>query len=213
MEKFCTQNPHSSTIKVCSKYNGTSNSIRCKCLVCGHEWDTIATGLLRGTGCPVCAHTSTSFMEQFLFHALTTSIGKEKVIHRNRGAIGKELDIYLPDFAFAVEIGSWKWHKNIFHKDVEKVNACNEKNINLIIIYDSYLEDVALDDNFWTYKIDLGSEKKYTTLKAIVYQCLECINVSFGFSEQDWDNIISLAYQSSRRVTHNDFIEKLNVKD
>lgn len=213
MEKFHSQNPHSNTIRVCTKYNGANNMVSCKCLVCGHEWDTIATGLLKGTGCPSCAHTSTSFMEQFLFYSLITAIGKEKVSHRNKEVIGKELDIYLPEFAFAVEIGSWNWHKNVFLKDVEKATACNKKNINLIVIYDLYLEDVALGDNFWTYKIDLGSEKEYTTLKAIVYQCLDCINVSFVFSEQDWDNIISLAYQSSRRVTHNDFVEKLKAKN
>lgn len=213
IEKFRTQNPHADTIKVCTKYNGANNSVSCKCIVCGHEWDTIASGLLSGTGCPVCSHTSTSFMEQFLLHSLTTAIGNEKVIHRSKEAIGKELDIYLPDFAFAVEIGSWNWHKKVFIKDTEKVNDCNEKGIKLIVIYDSYSNDVPLGDNFWTYKNDLGSEKEYKSLKLIVYQCLELINVSFAFSKQDWDNIISIAHQSSRRVTHDDFIEKLKTKN
>lgn len=213
MEKFYAQNHHSNTIKVCTKYNGANNPVGCKCTVCGHEWETVASGLLSGTGCPICSHTSTSFMEQFLFYSLTMAVGNKKVIHRSKETIGKELDIYLPDFSFAVEIGSWHWHKNIFEKDVEKVNECNKKDIKLIVIYDSYTGDAPIDNNFWTYKFDLGGENGYGTLKSIVYRCLECINVSFSFSEQDWDSIISYSRNSSYRVTHDDFIEKLKIKN
>lgn len=213
MDKFNKQNPHASTIQISTQYNGAINQIGCKCIVCGHEWSTIATSLLSGSGCPMCVHTSTSFMEQFLMYALSMAVGNEKIIHRDKDALGKELDIYLPDFAFAVEIGSWKWHKEALQKDIQKARECASKNINLVIIYDSYTEDVSLGNDIWTYSIDLGSEKDYSTLKTIVDRCLRLINVSYSFSEDDWDSIISLAYKSSRRVTHNDFVDKLKAQN
>lgn len=134
-------------------------------------------------------------------------------MHRNKDVLGKELDLYLPEYSFAVEIGSWKWHKKALEKDIQKANECANKKIKLIIIYDSYLENVTLGKNFWTYGIDLGSEKDCSTLKSIVYKCLQLINVSYSFSEDEWHNIISLSHRSSRRVTHDDFVEQLKIKN
>ncbi|MBR1974266.1 MAG: hypothetical protein IKA20_00265 [Clostridia bacterium] len=213
IDKFNTRNPHANTIHICTQYNGAANQIACRCIVCGHEWRAIASRLLSGSGCPVCAHTSTSFMEQFLLHALCLAVGTEKIIHRGKKALGKELDIFLPDFAFAVEIGSWKWHKEVLQKDIQKANECASKNIKLVIIYDSYSGDEIFENDVWVYGIDLGSEKNYSTLKTIVYRCLNLINVSYSFSEDEWNEIISFAYKSSRRITHDDFIDKLKCKN
>lgn len=213
INKFNRLNPYASTIQICSTYNGANSQIKCKCDVCGNEWSTIASGLLSGTGCPLCSHTSTSFMEQFLLKALSITVGDEKVIHRCKNIIGKELDIYLPDFKFAVEIGSWNWHKDVLKSDIQKICECASKNIRLITIYDSYSDDVFLGKDIWTYEIDLASEHNYATLKTIVYRCLELVNVSYEFSNEEWENIIFFAYKNSRRVTNEDFLEKLKNKN
>lgn len=213
IEKFHTKNYHANQIEICSKYDGATSPIVCRCKICGLEWSTIASGLLKGTGCPVCSHTSTSFMEQFILMALSKVVGHDKILNRDKKTIGKEIDIFLPDYYFAIEIGSWKWHKAIFDKDIEKINDCNKKGINLLIIYDSFTDDIMLNENIWTYHIDLGNEKDYKSLKQIVYSCLEKIGVAYSFTEQEWEDIISFAYNSSCRVTHEEFIQKLKQKN
>ena len=213
LAKFNKKNPYANNIEICSTYDGALNSVSCRCKICGFEWDTIASGLLQGTGCPSCAHTSTSFMEQFLLIALSKAVYPNKVIHRDKNTIGKEIDVFLPDYNFAIEIGSWKWHKPILDRDIEKVKDCHKQGVRLITIYDSYHDNTLLGQDIWTYGIDLGSEKNCTTLKQIVQACLKSISVSYLFTEQEWEEIISLAYNSSCRVLHEEFMQKLKQKN
>ena len=42
-------------IIILGEYVNGSTKIHCKCIVCNHEWDPCASGLLQGCGCPVCA--------------------------------------------------------------------------------------------------------------------------------------------------------------
>lgn len=211
--KFNEKNPHASKIEICSKYIGALKPIRCRCKVCGMEWETVASRLLRASGCPACAHTSTSFMEQFLLISLSKAVGSNKVLHRDKKTIGKEIDILLPDYRFAIEIGSWNWHKSIYDKDVKKIADCDKANIRLIIIYDSYPDDSILGQDIWTYKKDLGSEKDCVTLKQIVQTILKNIGIAYSFTEEDWEDIIGLAYNSSCRVNHKVFMQKLKAKN
>lgn len=211
--KFLEKNPHANQIEICSEYAGALNSINCRCRICNLEWNTIATGLLQATGCPNCSHTSTSFMEQFLLHSLIKAVGSDNISHRNKDAIGKELDIYLPNYHLGIEIGSWKWHKAIFEKDKEKIGKCKSQNINLIVIYDSCEDNLDLSENIWSYKIDLGSEANYITLKLIVQRILALAKIETIFSKEDWDEITLKSYNSSTRVTHEDYIEKLRIRN
>ena len=45
----------SPTILVVGSYVGNNKKIKCKCLVCGHEWNPQPSNLLQGSGCPECA--------------------------------------------------------------------------------------------------------------------------------------------------------------
>ena len=42
-------------IKLLSKYTKAKEKIKCKCLICGGEWNVRASHLKEGSGCPVCA--------------------------------------------------------------------------------------------------------------------------------------------------------------
>ena len=60
-EKYTTEsfkemvNAINPDIIILGEYVNGSTKIHCKCIVCNHEWDPCASGLLQGCGCPVCA--------------------------------------------------------------------------------------------------------------------------------------------------------------
>ena len=45
-----------SNVKVLGEYHRTTEKIRVKCEVCGHEWFVTPHNLLLGRGCPECWH-------------------------------------------------------------------------------------------------------------------------------------------------------------
>jgi hypothetical protein len=53
MSELALKNP---SIQLISTYMGSREKIKCKCLICNYEWDTISDNLLRGHGCPKCAN-------------------------------------------------------------------------------------------------------------------------------------------------------------
>ncbi len=153
-------------------------------------------------------------MEQFLYYFFCKILGENEVINRNRKAISKELDIYIPSKAFAIEIGSWKWHRSIINIDRNKQSECAERGINLIIIYDGYNEEKDINsNNIWTFHNNLGEEKQYKTLKSICKKCLELINCYSIVSEKDWEEIAYKAILSSQRITHKEFLEQLKKRN
>lgn len=90
-----------------------------------------------------------------------------------------------------------------------------KKGIRLITIYDSYdgSEDVqCIDDpDLWTFPYDLGLDIHYSDLKATVHNLLFlCNNNTTKFSNDDWAEIKSMAYNSSRKTTTSEFIRRLN---
>ena len=43
-------------IEICGQYINNSTKIKCKCLICGNEWEALPTNLLKGKGCPNYRH-------------------------------------------------------------------------------------------------------------------------------------------------------------
>lgn len=68
-------------VKVIGKYVSTHTDIECRCLACGKEWLAKPYSLLQGHGCPRCAKSGTSFMEQLIYIACCNIFGDEKVFH------------------------------------------------------------------------------------------------------------------------------------
>ena len=51
------------SVKILGKYTGAKDKIKCECLKCGNIWEPIATNLLRGHGCSICAHENLKYTE------------------------------------------------------------------------------------------------------------------------------------------------------
>lgn len=209
LSKFNSKNPYSRQIEITSSYKGANKRIKCQCKICGKTWEPLASSLLQGTGCPNCSHTSTSFMEQFLFQALLHVLGDNEVKNRDKMTIGREIDILLPKYNYGIEIGSWNWHKNTINNDLEKNRICKDKGIYLLVIFDSCKETLNLGNNFLIYPFDLGSESDHITLKSIVNKILNVIEINYCFSEEEWEHITKLAYIYSVCITHDEYIKKL----
>ena len=213
LEKF-KKTPYSSKIKILSEYKGMNHKIRCQCTDCGLTWETMAMGIMNGTGCPNCSHSSTSFMEQYILNALTMLDPKMIIKSRDRKTIGKELDIYIPYAKIAIEIGSWTWHKKTENNDIEKYELCKEKGIELIIIYDSCRGKKPKNKNSIAIDYDLGNEKGYKTLKNILNDICKRLDLNIdNLTETDWKKIEDLAYNSSQRINNERFIELFRSKN
>lgn len=213
-EKFLNElklvNPY---IEPCEPYSRSNRKISVKCSICGNTWNTLASSLLKGHGCPRCAKTGTSFMEQFILESLRYSIGELSVLSRDKEVIGQELDIYIPSFQLAVEPGSWIYHRHKQERDSEKRNRCIEKSICLVIIYDSYdKEKIPFDRDCLVFPFDLGAEPSHTTLKTIVIPfLLNKIGIEKKFSDADWAIIEKKAVRYSMSISNDDFLERLKA--
>lgn len=112
---------------------GTHKKVWWKCPF-GHSYSSIPSNRVgkMHSGCPVCAkERHTSFPEQALFYYLKKAF--DDVINSDTGAIGSELDIYIPSLKTAIEYDGLNWHKNTKH-EMKKNSLCVNNGIKLIRI-------------------------------------------------------------------------------
>ncbi len=50
-------------IEVVGKYLNITTKVRCRCKICGHEWEPLPSNLLKGSGCPKCKARETKLAE------------------------------------------------------------------------------------------------------------------------------------------------------
>ena len=111
------------------------------CSNCNHRWMTSPHARTNGkTGCPKCSkEVQTSFPEQAIYFYLKKYF--PDTINSDINAIGMELDIYIPSEKIAVEYDGAKWHKGSNRIERRKNKLCNDKDILLIRIRESGLEE------------------------------------------------------------------------
>lgn len=113
------------------KYSRGENCIL-TCNICNYTWEW-RLRYDRTVKCPSCYPTSSSRGEWELYDLLATS--GLNIIHNDRQALnGKELDIYFPDFNFAIEYDGNYWHNE--EDDKIKNKLCENLGIDLIRIKD-----------------------------------------------------------------------------
>lgn len=196
-------------IEVVGEYGGASEKVECRCKTCGHLWKPRPTNILRGRRCPRCSKSGTSFMEQFVYQAFVEVLGRDKVFSRDKKAIGMELDIYVPE-NFAVELGSWNWHKDkVYGPDAEKRAKCKEQGIRLITVYDSVPGDAVVPDECKTYPFDLASEEGHVALKDLAFELISLVLDGSSFDELDWRKVSQNAAQGSGVRSHEQFVSAL----
>ena len=197
-------------IEIIGEYKNVSTPVKARCKNCGHEWEVLPSALLRGTGCPRCARTGTSYAEQIILLSLQKVLGNKDVLSRNRSAIGRELDIYIPSKAFAIEYGAWPWHKGKEKNDMEKHQLCNAKGIRLIEIFDAYNGDTVSNKDVWIYTENIGHENNRHIVKEIVIRIFNELKIPFNISDDDYELILKQARVNSRKRTKEQLQNELN---
>lgn len=208
IEEIASKSP---SIEILGEYRNAHTKIQCRCKKCGHIWNPLPMDLVKGTGCPDCCHTSTSFMEQIILLSFREMLGKHAVLSRDKKLIGLELDIYVPELKLAIEPGAWAWHADKLARDMKKRDLCHKSGIKLITIYDSYPYDKKpFNDDCFVFKKDVATEKDHTTLKKLVEYLFKENGID-RLSDELWKRIEVEAYTKSRKITTSDFIEKLEA--
>lgn len=200
-------------INILEEYEKSNKPIKCSCKNCNYIWKAKPNDLLSGKGCPNCTGFSgTSFVEQLIYLALTTALDKEKVLNRNKKMLGIELDIYVPSLNFAIEFGSWFWHKNKVKNDKRKIDICAEKGIELIIIYDSCnISKPPFNKNCHIVKENLSEQKNYEILKKLIINIMKQYNLETDIFVQKYDKLIIEAKRLSKRRGTKKFKEELKI--
>lgn len=196
-------------IKPLEPYRGASRKILCECLDCGYQWRVRPHSLTSAdNGCPKCAKVATSLAEQIIYFAFVSLLGDKKVLNRDK-SIGKELDVFIPQYGFAIEFGAWYYHRNRLLHDKNKFELCKKKGIVLHQILEQVTDinkakEVLADGRFFSNNI--SGEKDYVTLKLIIND----LCVLHGIKGRiDWNLVINQARNNCGRKTEREFLEFL----
>ena len=193
-------------------YTSNKDSIRFVCQRCGHEWIAKPYSLLQGHGCPRCAKSGTSFMEQLILLSFRKVFGEKNVLSRNKSLIGMELDIVIPEYKLAIEPGNWFLHKRFLKRDTEKRLRCGEIGFRLITIYDKYPEhtEPPFLDNCFVYHDDLN-KSDHSVIHDLINELFSKCEIVKNFSQAEWAALEEQAYEKSKSLTHEEFIKRLSA--
>lgn len=199
-------------LKVIGKYVSTHTDIECQCLTCGKKWTTKPYSLLQGHGCPRCAKSGTSFMEQLIYLACCEVFGNDMVYSRDRKIIGMELDIVVPKYKFAIEPGNWFLHMKSLNRDLMKRNKCQEKGYRLFTIYDKYPSDKKppFEGDCYVFTEDLNVAD-HSIIRNLIVEIINTMGVEYESNDFDWNTLESQAYDNAKAITHEDFVAEMAV--
>ena len=199
----------SPSITVTGKYVNNKVKLEVRCNTCGSDWVATPNSLLLGHGCPRCAKSGTSFMEQFMLVTFRRILGQGAVFSRDKSLIGMELDIVVPSHNFAFEPGNWYFHSRNLKRDAKKREKCHDVGVRLITIYDQCPQDTKppFDTDCHLFNIDLNSGN-HIELKNLTLHLLNEMGASCNFSDEEWAEIEREAADASRAQTHDEFVER-----
>lgn len=144
--------------------SGSNKSVWWKCSR-GHEWTApIEKRALRGDKCSKC-HSTVSLLQLRVYAELSLIYATVQLGAR---VDGFEVDIYLPDHHFGVEVDGYPWHTHRVDADRRKSNALSCQGIRLVRLRDTRLPQ--LDDSTVPFHSEIN--------KAIIVKLLEVIGVN-----------------------------------
>lgn len=138
--------------------------LKMKCKKCNLKQEKTLIAFERGSLCQFCFPNNTSQAEIEIFDFLKNEL-KIKNIKRNIRSIisPKELDIYLPDYNFAIEYNGLYWHTTDYvskKHHLEKTLACEEKGIKLFHIFsDEWENKQDIVKSMIAYRLGIIKEK------------------------------------------------------
>ena len=159
-------------VKILGEYKGYSNPIKCKCNICGYEWETSIASLRQGNGCIKCSSSKgEKKIEQYL-EANNICFEKQKIFRDCKSISLLKYDFFVPSLNTVIEYDGEQHFKPVdfggkgfdFAKQQFKNNKvrdeiknkyCSDNNIILIRIpyfeYDNI--DQILDEKLMTKAI------------------------------------------------------------
>lgn len=200
-------------IIVLGKYKNAHSKIQVCCKRCNNTWFAEPNSLLKGNECPFCSHSQTSVVEQILYSSFCHLLGDESVLNRDKSAIGKELDIYIPKLSLAIEFGAWYWHSERIDSDYEKERLCENEGIHLITIYEGCPKDASADrlKNAIYLTELISNEKDFATIKKMIVRICHNYNLHPSIVLDKWDSIVKQSKDLSRKKDTEQFVEALSA--
>ena len=196
-------------VEVCGDYVNNTTPVLFRCRRCSHEWSLTPKEIKISLGCPECHKTGTSFVQEFVLAFMVHALPEEKVLSRDKSAIGKELDIYIPGLSIAIEPGSWYWHADNQESDGEKARRCQEAGIDLIILYDHCPQDTSLMSGTLATRNNLSDPHHFDELVQFCYEILARMGITTEFSDEELEDIRAEAYRASLGITAELFREEV----
>lgn len=221
------------TILSSPKRGLNSSHFKLKCNVCENIFNcNLQNGRWQNIYCSNC-HTSKPQKEIKEFLLKFT----DNVLENDRKVLnGKELDIYLPDYNFAIEVDGIYWHSELKGKKrnyhINKTNECKNNGIQLIHIFETeWNNNKDIVKSILSTKLNKNVEKIYAR-KSIVKEIdtktkREFLNKNHlqGNGKSKYklglfynDELVSVMTFGKRKITKNDpeyeiirFASKLNT--
>lgn len=111
----------------------------------GHRFArSISEQVAKQHKCPECSRgLSSSFGEQFIYHACLAVFEGQDVFNRNSSILGFEVDILIPKQKIGFEYGSWYWHKDRISADIKKIQKAKESGFTIYCVYDGMGDDIS----------------------------------------------------------------------
>ena len=174
VKEVLSYNPN---VEIVSEYNGGSNDIVAKCLICYNEWKTRATNLLR-CGCPSCNASKLESKTEFYLKSKKIIFNKGMKYQTLFGVGSKPLsyDFYLPKYNLLIECQGEQHERPIEYfggikkfviqkiHDTRKRKYAHEHNIKLLEIW--YYENNKIDKILEQTLNNLKSESVETVIPA-----------------------------------------------
>lgn len=137
-----------------------------------HEWVSSICDRKRGNGCPRCSCSGPSLGEQALGDWLV-SLGVEVVRNNRQMVKGYELDIYLPEYNFAIEYNGLYWHSEANGKDKNyhktKADIVRSTGITLFQVWeDDWFQNSDIIKRMILHRVGLSHERSIFARKTSV---------------------------------------------
>lgn len=173
--KLLAVNPHITPLE---EYVLSNKPIKCKCQVCGNEWNTTPNRLLQGGGCPKCNRIfQTSFPEQAVFYFIKNEF--EDAINGYK-LDNSEIDIYIPSKRIGIEYDGKHWHSGSYSETKEKNKYFLLKNSDILLIRikeEPIISNEAFCDKLFSYVVQHNS---YNNLNRTIEDVLSFIGINIS---------------------------------
>lgn len=146
----------------------------------GHEYQATVChrSSINGTNCPICNKgRQTSFREQALYYYIKKMYPSAINGYRPKNFEKFELDIYIPEFKWAIEYDGEAWHReNKFDRERRKYKLCQERGITLFRVKEKMPDELGLDlADYMLSSDDFESEEGF---EKVIHMVLERIDLS-----------------------------------